>query len=71
MSTLPDALKELPWVSEALCLPWSSGYCTLVFEADHVLVRWGEASGSRIERSLLPALLNSLPIEHVVDCGLL
>ena len=65
MSTLPDALKELPWVSEALCLPWSSGYCTLVFEADHVLVRWGEASGSRIERSLLPALLNSLPIEHV------
>ena len=65
MSTLPEALKELPWVSEALCLPWSSGYCTLVFETDHVLVRWGEASGSRIERSLLPALLNSLPTEHV------
>jgi type II secretory pathway component PulL len=71
MSTLPEALKELPWVSEALCLPWSSGYCTLVFEADHVLVRWGEASGSRIERSLLPALLNSLANRARVDCGLL
>ena len=65
MSTLPEALKEMPWVSEALCLPWSAGYCTLVFEADHVLVRWGEASGTRIERSLLPVLLDSLPLAHV------
>ena len=65
MSTLPEALKEMPWVSEALCLPWSAGFCTLVFEADHVLVRWGEASGTRIERSLLPALLDSLPLAHV------
>lgn len=65
MATLPEPLKELPWVSEALCLPWSPGYCTLIFEAEHVLIRWGEASGARIEASLLPALLDSLPMEHV------
>ncbi len=65
IAELPEPFKELPWVSEALCLPWSPGYCTLVFEAEHVLVRWGEASGTRIERSLLVPLLESLPMDHV------
>jgi general secretion pathway protein L len=65
VASLPESLKELPWVSEALCLPWSPGYCTLVFEEAHVLVRWGEASGTRIEQSLLAALLESLPMVNV------
>lgn len=57
---LPEALGEIPWVSEALCLPWSAGQLTLVFENDWVLVRWGEAQGARIEFALLSVLLNSL-----------
>ena len=65
MATLPEAVKEIPWISEALCLPWSAGFCTLVFEADHVLARWGDASGTRIERSLLSVLLESLQLTHV------
>jgi len=65
IAALPEPLQELPWVSEALCLPWSPGFCTLVFEGEHVLCRWGEASGTRIERCLLPALLDSLPVAHI------
>ena len=57
---LPEGLKETPWISEALCLPWSPGHCTVVFETDYALVRWSEAEGARIDLVLLPALLGSL-----------
>ncbi|MDG2460063.1 MAG: type II secretion system protein GspL [Luminiphilus sp.] len=60
VEALPETLRELPWVSEALCLPWSQGQCTLVFEAEWVLARWDEAQGTRIEATLLPALLSTL-----------
>ena len=30
---MPEELTELPWIPEALCLPWSEGQCTLLFEA--------------------------------------
>jgi general secretion pathway protein L len=68
--SLPEALRETPWVSEALCLPWSPGQCTVVFEADSALVRWGEAEGARIELALLSALLSSLqPLSAVIAYG--
>ena len=45
MEEIPETLRELPWVTEALCLPWSAGQWTLLFESDSVLVRWAEAEG--------------------------
>ena len=60
VAEMPDALREKPWISEALCLPWSEGHCTLVFEAEHVLIRWGLAEGARVEHALLPGLLDTL-----------
>ena len=66
MEEIPETLRELPWVTEALCLPWSAGQWTLLFESDSVLVRWAEAEGARIEVALLPALLESLDSEKVV-----
>ena len=60
MEELPEPLRDLPWVTEALCLPWSAGQWTLLFESGSVLVRWGEAEGGRVEVALLPALLESL-----------
>ena len=59
VAEMPDALREKPWISEALCLPWSEGHCTLVFEAEHVLIRWGLAEGARVEHALLPGLLGT------------
>ncbi len=59
VAEMPDALREKPWISEALCLPWSEGHCTLVFEAEHVLIRWGLAEGARVEYALLPGLLDT------------
>ena len=66
MEEIPETLRELPWVTEALCLPWSAGQWTLLFESDSALVRWAEAEGARIEVALLPALLESLDSEKVV-----
>ena len=66
MDELPESLREVPWVSEALCLPWTEGQWTLLFESDAVLVRWSEAEGTRLEATLLSALLNSLHAEQVV-----
>ena len=66
MEELPELLRGLPWVTEALCLPWSAGQWTLLFESDSVLVRWAEAEGARIEAALLPALLESLDAEQAV-----
>ena len=60
MEEMPEPLRDLPWVTEALCLPWSAGQWTLLFESGSVLVRWGEAEGGRVEVALLPALLQSL-----------
>ena len=60
MEEVPEPLRDLPWVTEALCLPWSAGQWTLLFESGSVLVRWGEAEGARVEVALLPALLESL-----------
>ena len=60
MEEMPEPLRDLPWVTEALCLPWSAGQWTLLFESDFVLVRWNEAEGARVEAALLPALLDSL-----------
>ena len=60
MEEMPEPLRDLPWVTEALCLPWSAGQWTLLFESGSVLVRWGEAEGARVEVALLPALLESL-----------
>lgn len=66
MDELPESLREVPWISEALCLPWTEGQWTLLFESDSVLVRWSEAEGTRVESTLLPALLGSLHAEQVV-----
>lgn len=66
MDELPESLREVPWISEALCLPWTEGQWTLLFESDSVLVRWSEAEGTRVEATLLPALLDSLHAEQVV-----
>ncbi|MBA4693302.1 MAG: type II secretion system protein GspL [Congregibacter sp.] len=66
MDELPESLREVPWISEALCLPWTEGQWTLLFESDSVLVRWSEAEGARVEATLLPALLDSLHAEQVV-----
>ena len=66
MGELPESLREVPWISEALCLPWTEGQWTLLFESDSVLVRWSEAEGTRVESTLLPALLGSLHAEQVV-----
>ena len=60
---MPEELTELPWIPEALCLPWSEGQCTLLFEADHVLARWSRADGARVSTALLPALLDTLKSE--------
>ena len=61
---LPDSLQNVPWVSEALCLPWSLGQCTVVFEDRYAVVRWGRAEGGRIEHALLPTLMESLGLEE-------
>jgi type II secretion system protein L len=66
MEEVPEPLRDVPWVTEALCLPWSAGQWTLLFESDSVLVRWEEAEGARIEVALLPALLDSLNSEQAV-----
>jgi type II secretion system protein L len=60
MEEMPEPLRDLPWVTEALCLPWSADQWTLLFESESVLVRWGEAEGARVEVALLPALMESL-----------
>ena len=60
-----ETVSEIPWVSEALCLPWSEGECTLVFESDSVLLRWSESEGTRIERALLGALLEGLSLSSL------
>jgi len=60
-ASLPDALLDVPWVAEALCLPWQEGTCTLLFEEGQVLARWSPIDGARIEAALLPALLERLP----------
>ncbi len=60
---LPDSLHNVPWVSEALCLPWSPEQCTLVFEQQHAVVRWGRAEGCRIEHGLLPDLMESIGLQ--------
>ena len=61
---LPESLQNVPWVSEALCLPWSPGQCTVVFEERHAVVRWGQAEGARIEHDLLPDLMASIGLEE-------
>lgn len=57
----------VPWVPEALLLPWSGGEWTLVVGADSTLLRVGRGRGSRIENALLPTLLASLLAETVVS----
>ena len=54
MEEMPETLRELPWVTEALCLPWSAGQWTLLFESDSVLVRWAEAEGRESKRRYCP-----------------
>ena len=61
---LPDSLQNVPWVSEALCLPWSPGQCTVVFEEQQAVVRWGQAEGGRIEHALLPHLMESIGLHE-------
>ena len=52
MEEMPEPLRDLPWVTEALCLPWSAGQWTLLFESGSVVVRWAEAEGARVEAVL-------------------
>ena len=61
---LPESLQNVPWVSEALCLPWSPGQCTVVFEEQHAVMRWGPAEGGRIEHALLPDLMASIGLHE-------
>lgn len=51
---------EGPWIPEALLLPVGEQELCLVVENDSVLLRLGTTLGSRIPKSLLAALLNSL-----------
>ena len=61
---LPDSLQNVPWVSEALCLPWSPEQCTVIFEAQYAVLRWGLAEGGRIEHSLLADLMESIGLQE-------
>ena len=77
MQEWQDILAEfaglLPWVPEPLLIPWSAGEWTLVVEAQTTLLRYGRCGGTRIENSLLPALLESLitqaPPQRIVVYG--
>lgn len=62
MDAAPEAVREIPWIPEALCLPWSEGVCTLVFLGEEVLIRWSESGGTRIEASLLDPLMTGLEL---------
>ena len=53
----------VPWIPEALLLPWQDGEWTLVFDGDSALLRYGDCLGTRMERALLPALLAGLAEE--------
>lgn len=70
---LGDFAGQVPWLPEPLLLPWSPGEWTLIVDADTVLLRFGRSAGTRVERALLPALLESLaaepPPERVVLYG--
>jgi type II secretion system protein L len=73
---LGDLAPRMPWVPEPLLLPVASAIdlpvplltsspgpadeWTLVIEAESALLRYGPCEGTRIERSLLPALLEAL-----------
>ncbi|WP_439100284.1 type II secretion system protein GspL [Congregibacter sp.] len=51
---------QVPWIPEPLLLPWSVGEWTLVLEAESTLLRYGRQEGTRVENTLLPALLDAL-----------
>lgn len=63
----------VPWIPEPLLLPWSPGEWTLVLEKDSALLRYGRSLGTRIEKALLPMLLETLgeesPAESVIVYG--
>ncbi|EAQ99076.1 type II secretion system protein GspL [Congregibacter litoralis] len=65
--------RQVPWIPEPLLLPWSAGEWTLVIEAETTLLRYGLQEGTRVENSLLPALLGALrddaPPERVLVYG--
>jgi type II secretion system protein L len=62
-----EALGEfaslVPWIPEPLLLPWQAGEWTVVFDGTGVLLRFADNGGTRIERSLLPVLLDGLANE--------
>ncbi len=61
-AALPDSW-EGHWLPEALLLPWQLGEICIVMEADSAILRLGEWTGARIERSLVGPLLASLDTE--------
>lgn len=51
------------WLPEALLLPWQPGEVCIVMESDSAIVRFGQWTGTRIERSLIAPLLAGLDAE--------
>lgn len=68
---------EGPWIPEALLLPWQpSEICILLETAGEseqlqALIRWDRGRGTRVEATLLPALLSTLesPPDTIVVYG--
>ena len=68
MESLAGAADEYHWVSEALLLPWQPNELTVLLDGDEAVIRDGEWSGSRIEKTLVPALLATMdaPTQTVI-----
>ena len=65
---MADWLEKLPasddlavFTPEALCLPITDDTASILVDGDQAVVRWSASAGCRIEISLLPTLLESLP----------
>ncbi|MFT7286074.1 MAG: general secretion pathway protein L [Halieaceae bacterium] len=65
--SLEPFAEPASWVPEPLLLPWEPGQWTLLVEDEEVLLRYGACLGARLERTLLPHLLESLMTEAQPD----
>lgn len=61
---LGEFASAVPWLPEALLLPWESGQWVICIDSDSALLRYGRNLGTRIELDLLEPLLSSLASEH-------
>lgn len=64
---LGEFAAHLPWIPEALLLPWESGVWTLVVEEQRSMLRYGECLGATVEPAILKVLLDSLAADGLPD----